>query len=134
MRTSTRLFGAVAVAGLVAASGSAFTASSTFAQSTTTGGFGGVSVSGATVKTVDYTLNADGTQISSAALLFVGDQRGKNVQAGFGTVADKTCTAGTYTADDATTTTVNEETTAYSCASLAQAVSGASTFNVSVVS
>jgi hypothetical protein len=116
--------GAVVALGLSA--GGAFTASNTMTAGDQTAGFGTVTVSGATVDTIDYKQNAEGTQIESATVVFTGDQTGKTVKVGFGAVADKSCTLAAYDGAALTTTAT--------CSTLAQDISGAASFNVSVVS
>ena len=68
MRNSIKFLGALAVAGLVAAGGSAFTASNTVDPSVA--GYGTSTVSGAIVSSVHHTLAADGVTIVSTKLLF----------------------------------------------------------------
>jgi hypothetical protein len=116
--------GAVVALGLSA--GGAFTASNTMDAGAQTAGFGNVTVSGATVDTIDYTQNADGTQIDSATVVFTGDQTGKTVKVGFGSVANKSCTLAAYDSTALTTTAT--------CSTLAQDITLADSFNVSVVS
>ena len=65
MRKSTKVFGALAVAGVAAVSGSAFTASNTM-PTTTPGkvGYGSTTVSGITVDKVEYVVStADASKI-----------------------------------------------------------------------
>lgn len=116
--------GALVAVGL--AVGGASTASNTMTAGTQTGGYGTVDVSGAEAKTIDFTHSADGTQVDSASVVFVGNQEGNTVKVGFGTVADKDCTVGTHNATDDTTTAT--------CSALAQDIADAAKFNVSVVS
>jgi hypothetical protein len=54
----------------------------------------------ATATALNYTLSADGTTITDAALTFDGDRTGRSVKAGFGTDNLTTCT------DNLTTCTV----------------------------
>ena len=89
MRKSTKLFGALAVAGLVAASGSAFTASNTVAASVA--GYGTNEVTGAIVSSVHHTLAADGVTIVSTDLVFTTSQLDSIVTAGFGDTAVQSC-------------------------------------------
>jgi hypothetical protein len=63
MRTTTKLFGALAVAGVVAAGGSAFTASNTVPNHLL--GNGAAVVSGAVVTSTNYDLSADKTTINA---------------------------------------------------------------------
>lgn len=122
MRKSTKVFGALAVAGTVAAGGSAFTASNTIPD--TVAGYGTSNITGATATSLKYTLSADGTQITDAALVFTGDLTGKTVAAGFGSDSLTGCTVGTYdaTGDD----------TPVSCTGYTQSTATSATFNVAV--
>src|SRR3954451_23276498 len=62
---------AVAVIGAIAAGGVAFTASNTVPA--TTAGYGTSAITGATVDSISYTTNGDGTQITDAKITFPGD-------------------------------------------------------------
>ena len=117
MRANRRLFGALAVGGLVLAAGSAFTASNTFNNTNTTVGYGAQNVTGATVHSMTYGLSADGTTINSVTVVTVGDTSGSSAAVGFtvgGTPgATSACGAGSY---DGTTYTT------YVCSGLTQGV------------
>lgn len=102
MRKNIKLVGAVAVAGVVAATGSAFTAGNTVANSVA--GYGTSTVSGAVVSATEHTLSADGLKIVSTALTFSTAQTGQTVKAGFGTTALENCVVNTTTATQATCT------------------------------
>lgn len=66
MRKSTKLFGAVAVAGLVAAGGSAFTNSnSAIANQVHVGGYSTTTVTGADVSDIAYTYSPDRSQVDA---------------------------------------------------------------------
>lgn len=84
------ILAAVAVAGIAAAGGSAFTASNTVDDSVA--GYGTSTVSGATVSAVAHTMSADGTTITSTLLTFDAAQTGRTVKAGFGTADLEACT------------------------------------------
>lgn len=85
MRKNFKLLGAVAVAGLVATTGSAFTASNTL-NGDNVAGFNTDVVSGATTTKIEHTLSADGSTITSTALTFDAVQPASSaVKAGFGT-------------------------------------------------
>lgn len=58
MRSNTKILGAVAIAGLVAAGGSAFTATSTIDQGTRHIGATSQTITGVTVDTVNYVVGA----------------------------------------------------------------------------
>jgi hypothetical protein len=83
MRTSIKFLGALAVAGLVAAGGSAYTASNTVAASVA--GYGTNTVTGASVLTAHHNLAPDGVTILSTDLKFSSSQQHSIVTAGFGT-------------------------------------------------
>ena len=85
-------------------------------------GYGTSNITGATVTALHYTLDADGTHITDAALTFQGDQTGNVVKAGFGTDALTTCTVGSY---DGTSTPAT-------CSGFTQSTATSATFNVAV--
>jgi len=113
-----------AVVGLGALAVPAHTAGNSL-PSTSTVGYGSVTVSGVTVKSVRFTLNADGTAITDAALVVHGNMTGKTVMAGFGSTATTSCAVGSYSS-------TNNDTNA-TCTGYSQTVSSAGTFNVTVV-
>ncbi|SNR64820.1 hypothetical protein [Blastococcus mobilis] len=115
--------GVLAVGAIALAAGSASTASNTVPSSVA--GYGTSTVSGATAESLEYTLSADGTTITDAALVFTGNLTGQTVEAGFGSNALTACSVGTYDS-------VNNETPV-TCAGFSQATSTSSTFNVAVV-
>jgi hypothetical protein len=79
----------VAVAGIAAAGGSAFTDSNTVPESVA--GYGTSSVSGATVTSVAHTLSANGSKITGSTLTFETAQTGRTVKAGFDSSALESC-------------------------------------------
>lgn len=92
MRSNTKIFIAVAAAGCIAASGSAFTASNTVAGDNYAG-YGSATVTGAITEGIEHTLSADGTTIASTLLTFTTDlTAGHDVKAGFGTDSLDSCT------------------------------------------
>jgi hypothetical protein len=105
----------VAVAGIAAAGGSAFTDSNTVPDSVA--GYGTSSVSGATVTNVAHTLSADGSAITASTLTFDTAQTGRTVKAGFDSSSLQSCSLAadalsatcTYTTgyDTATATSFN---------------------------
>jgi len=121
-RKMSRIVAGVAVVAAVAGGGAAFTASNTVPASVA--GYGSSTISGATATALNYTLSADGTTITDAALTFTGDQTGRTVKAGFGTAALTTCTVGTYDS-------VANKTPA-TCSGYTQSTASSSTFNVAV--
>lgn len=70
MRSSTKLFGALAISGLVAVAGSAFTATSTIDAAKQHVGATSQTVSGVSVANVSYTTDA-GTDVTSAVSFHV---------------------------------------------------------------
>jgi len=121
-RKTKRIIGAFVVIAAIAAGGAAFTASNTVPD--TVAGYGTSNITGATVTALHYTLNADGTQITDAALTIHGDQSSNIVKAGFGTDALTTCTLGSY--DSGT------DTTPATCSGYTQSTASSATFNVAV--
>lgn len=102
MRKNTKIVGAVAVAGLVAASGSAFTNSNSVAASVA--GYGSAAVTGATMTAVTHTLSGTGDSITASTLTFDAAQTGRTVVAGFGSTALQSCVVDTTTPTKATCT------------------------------
>jgi hypothetical protein len=107
---------------LVAAMAHALTASNTITSSTA--GYGTGAISGATANNISYTLSADGSTITDAAVVFAGDLTGKTVSAGFDAAALSACTLGAYNSGASTTTAT--------CSGLAQSTSAAGTLAVAV--
>jgi hypothetical protein len=87
---------AVAVIGVVAAGGVAFTAANTVADSVA--GYGTSTVTGATASSVNHTLSADGLTIVSTVITFSTDQTGNTVDAGFDAGNLQNCPVTTTTA------------------------------------
>lgn len=86
-----KIFGALTVAGVVAMTGSAFTASNTL-DGENLAGFGSDQVSGAATSAIEHTLIADGTEVSASTLTFTTDlPAGAQVVAGFGVGALQSC-------------------------------------------
>jgi hypothetical protein len=122
---------AVAVIGALAAGGAAFTASNTVPN--TTAGYGTSTITGATVDSISYTTNGDGTQITDAKITLPGDLTAtattpaKTVRAGFGTDNLTDCTLV-----DFNTTTAGSTT--YTCTGYTQDTTASASFNVVVTS
>lgn len=110
MRTSTKIFGAVAVAGVVAASGGAFTASNTFASGATAPltGYATTTVTGGTVNSLKYNLDSSGANIASVALVLANDTTTSAVSMNFNGGTSFSCGTGTAT-------TTAPITTSYTC-------------------
>ena len=82
---------AVAVIGAIAAGGVAFTAANTL-PATTTAGYKSMTVDNAVVTGINYTLNAEGDEISAVKLTFTSpDITGKQVKIGFNGQATTDC-------------------------------------------
>ncbi len=82
-RKTKRIIAAVAVIGLLAAGGAAFTASNTFSAADVAG-YASQSVTGATITDQQNVLSTDGTEITAVNLIFAASQAGNTVKAGFG--------------------------------------------------
>jgi hypothetical protein len=106
MRKSSKVFGAVAVAGLVAAGGAAFTNSNTFASGATAPltGYASTSVSGGTINSLKYNLDAAGDNVDSVTLVLANDTTTSAVSIGFNGAATSSCGTGTYSATTTDTT------------------------------
>ena len=122
MTALPKIAAGLAVGVLVAAVAHAVTASNTITSSTA--GYGSAAISGATANSVGYTLSADGSTITAAAVVFAGDLTGKTVSAGFDAAALSACTLGAYNSGASTTTAT--------CSGLTQSTSAASTLAVAV--
>jgi hypothetical protein len=122
MRKRT-IAGLIAAGAVAVAIGSASTASNTIPDSVA--GYGTSTITGATATALHYTLSADGTTITDAALTFSGDLTGKNVEAGFGTDNLTTCTVGAFTPG-------SPGSTAVTCTGFTQDTAASATFNVTV--
>ncbi|MCW2584813.1 MAG: hypothetical protein JWN55_329 [Frankiales bacterium] len=110
MRGTTKLIGAVAVAGLVATGGSAFTGSNSLPAASVTKGYGSQTITGVTATSVTYTTDTPGSTITSVGLILTGDTTTKVIQIAFNDAAPATCSAaGTYTIG-------TPGSTAYTCA------------------
>jgi len=140
-RKTKRIIAAVFLIGALAAGGAAFTAANTIPDSVA--GYGTSNITGATAKTLSYTLNGDGTVITGATLLFQQDLTQNatdptatpyTVKAGFNSNNLQACTIGSYSSSAPTGTTVTCGSDATGGTPYTQSTSGASTFNVSVTS
>ncbi|MDQ1679238.1 MAG: hypothetical protein QOI42_97 [Frankiaceae bacterium] len=101
MRKSARTVLAIAGIAVFAAGGSAFTASNSFDTGATAPltGYGSTTVSGATIKTLSYTLNAGGDNVDSVSLVLDGNTTGSTVSIGFNGGAVTPCGTGDNTTD-----------------------------------
>jgi len=108
MRKSTRVLGAVAFAGLVAAGSAAYTDSNAQPASQVVG-YGSTTVTGATVNSIQYNLNPAGDNVDSVTLVLAGDTTSSAVSIGFDGGATTSCGTGTYAGTPgATTYTCND--------------------------
>jgi hypothetical protein len=98
MRKTSKFIGALAIAGIAAAGGTAFTASNTQATSQVVG-YGSTTISGATVSSMGYNLNAAGNNVDSVTLVLAGDTTGSAVSIGFNGGATTSCGTGTFGTD-----------------------------------
>ncbi|HKU11693.1 MAG TPA: hypothetical protein VJQ61_10785 [Sinomonas sp.] len=106
MRRSTKLATAVAIAGLAFAGVSAFTANNTFDSGSTVPktGYGSTTVTGATVKSLAYNLDATGANVTSATLVLDGDTSASNVSLSYNGGSSFACGTGTVSTGTVTTT------------------------------
>jgi hypothetical protein len=104
--SKTRTFlGAAALAGVVAAGGSAFTASNSLPATSVTRGYGSQTISGVTAESVSYNMNTAEDTITSVGLVLTGDTTAKTIQIAFNDAAPATCSGtGVFAAgtDDTT--------------------------------
>ena len=107
-----KALGAVAVAGAVAAGGSAFTTSNT-PPTNNIAGYSNTTVTGVTVSEVDYTLSTNGSQVTGLVITTAGDTEHITVRVSFGSGALEACGAGTEAGGETTyTRDVNDINTA----------------------
>ena len=100
MRKSIKLLGALGVAGLVAAGGSAFTAGNTGVAGTAhAGGYSDATVTGAAVSSIDYTYSADRTTVNVVTFTLANDLTGTTPIAEARLNSSTPWNACTYTAD-----------------------------------
>jgi hypothetical protein len=123
MKKLGKALGAVAIAGAIAAGGSAFTAANTLPRATSVHGYGQETITGVTATSVNYVLSANKSTITAVGLVLDGDTTTDTIQVGFNAAAPATCAnAGSY---DST----NDETT-YNCNGLSQAVATTNSFEL----
>jgi hypothetical protein len=94
MRKSSKLIGALAIAGIAAAGGTAFTASNTMPTPKVVG-YGSTTVSGASVNSIAYVLNTAGDNVDGVTLVLNGDTTGSVVSIGFNGDPITSCGTGT---------------------------------------
>lgn len=120
MNNTKKFLGAVAVAGVLAAGGSAFTAGNTLPDADVTKGYGSQTISGVAAESVTYNTDVPKENIVSVGLVLTGDTTAKTIQVAFNDAAPATCSGtGTFnaTTDDST----------YTC-TVTQTVAGATKF------
>lgn len=109
MRTIKMLLGGVAVAGVLAAGGSAFTDSNTLPAASVTKGYGSQTITGVAATSVTYNTNTPGDTITSVGLVLTGDTTAKTIKIAFNDAAPATCSGtGSYTTDTTYSCTVNQ--------------------------
>jgi hypothetical protein len=97
MHKNIKLLGAVAVAGVVALTGSAFTAGNTLPAAGVTKGYGSQTISGVTATSVTYNTNTAGDTITSVGLVLTSDTTARTIQIAFNDAAPATCSGtGTF--------------------------------------
>ena len=117
MRTSRKIASVVAIAGLVALGGSAFTETNSQAVSQEVG-YGTTTITGATVNSMVYNLNAGKDHIDSLTLVLATDTTLSSVFLAYNAGTAYTCGVGvfttvtTYTCDNNATAFVTESLTA----------------------
>jgi hypothetical protein len=120
MSKTRKLLGAAALTAVIAAGGSAFTASNSLPAADVTRGYGSQTISGVTAESVAYNTNLAEDTIASVGLVLAGDTTAKTIQIAFNDAAPATCSdGGTY--DEG-----NDDTT-YSC-TVNQSVGSATKF------
>jgi hypothetical protein len=106
-----------ALAGILVAGGSAFTASNVLPAASVVKGYGSQEITGVTATSVTYNTNTAGDTIESVGLVLTGDTRGNVIKIAFNDAAPATCSG----------TGVFLTSTTYSC-SVNEAVSDATKF------
>lgn len=93
MSRKRMIFTGAAMAAVIAAGGTAYTASNTVPNATV--GYGTNTVSGGTVNSIAYNLSADGSNINTVTLKMAGDTTSSNVSIGFNSGSTTSCGTGT---------------------------------------
>jgi hypothetical protein len=97
MKKLGKALGAVAVAGAIAAGGSAFTASNTVtAGQGAVAGYSSTTVSGVSATAITYTLDGPGANITAINLTLDGDTTTSDIGFAFNSDDLTSCGAGTY--------------------------------------
>lgn len=107
MRKNFKILGAAAVAGLVAVTGSAFTAGGTLPAATGVKSYASQTVTGVVAKSIAYNANAIGDTYTSVTLVLATNTVAKTIQIAFNDESPATCsgTGAHVTATDETTYT-----------------------------
>lgn len=96
MKRSHKLGACALAAGVLAAGGSAFTASSSGMPATDILGYGSTVVSGATVNSLAYTFNTGQSEIEKVVLVLDADTTASSVAVSFNDAAPTVCVGGVY--------------------------------------
>ena len=103
MRKFKMLLGGVALAGVLAVGGSAFTAATTLPESSVVKGYGSQTITGVTATAVTYNTNTAGDTITSVGLVLTDDTTSMTIQIAFDDAAPATCTGSGSYVDPSTT-------------------------------
>jgi hypothetical protein len=122
--TTSKILASLAVFGVVAAGGSAFTASNGL-PATKKLGYDTTSISGATASNVSYQLSTNGSKIEQVKITFAGDVSASTIEAGFNDDALTACATKVF--DNGT-----PGSTLVTCAFADQGTTTADKFNVLV--
>jgi hypothetical protein len=94
MSKTRNFLGAAALAGVLAAGGTAFTASNTLPAANVTKGYGSQTISGVTAESVTYNTNVAKDTVTSVGLVLTGDTTSKTIQLAFNDAGPTTCSDG----------------------------------------
>jgi hypothetical protein len=115
MKKLGKALGAVAIAGAIAAGGSAFTAGNTGVPATKTLGYASTTITGVTATAVTYVLDSGKENITHVDLTLTGDTTTKTIQIAFGASASSPTPVTCVDATNPTGLYVSPSTT-YHCA------------------
>jgi hypothetical protein len=122
MSKTKRIAGAFVAVAALAASGAAFTAGNTVPD--TVAGYGSGTISGATMKSVEYTLSPTGENITKVDLVILDDHTDATVKVAFDGANLQACTVDASVDEDGNTTA--------SCAITGTTTDDASSLHVAV--
>ena len=104
-----KILGSLALAGVVAASGSAFTNSNAMPATDVSKGYGSQTISGVSATSIAYNTNTAGDTITSVGLVLTGDTTTKVIQIAFNDALPVTCTGtGAFVTDTTYSCTVSQ--------------------------